>query len=286
MNKASTQTSKLIDPIWHVISLDRIWKGLCLGLTIFALLVIFFVPNQQTHILSHLLSLFPLLVLSALIVFNEVRLRKYWRLIGERRNAAFHNPVPFQNSHQFVETETMLQLPAMLRLRSNSRIIMIVIGALFALMAFCLLFIAVSLSVVEALNWHTILIALSPFLIVFVVAFFVIYFLLLRYHTQIELTEQGISTSYLGQKRSLRWEDAHLFAQYRDGLLTREVNGVAFELSNEQTVVRWSQQRLTSRYLKVQSNQSQKADFNELVGLVNAYVARRTGLPLLDLDKK
>jgi uncharacterized integral membrane protein len=285
MNHASTRTSQPIDPIWHVISLDRIWKGLWLGLTIFGLLVIFFVPNQQAQIFSHLLSLFPELLFSALIIFNEIRLRRYWRLIGERRNEAFHNPVPFQISHQLVGTETMLQLPAMLRLRSNSRVIMILIMVLFALLAFFILFLVVSLSVDKTLSWRAILIGLSAFLVGLVIVFFVIYFILLRYRTQIELTEEGISTSYRGQKRSLRWEDAHLFAQYRDGLLPREANGVAFELSNEQTVVRWSQQRLTSRYLKVQSNQSQKADFNELVGLVNAYVARRTGLPLLDLDK-
>lgn len=57
-----------------------------------------------------------------------------------------------------------------------------------------------------------------------------------------------------------------------------------YELSNEQTIVRWSQSAPTDIWFRVENSVDEKEDWNWLVGRVNIYVAAHTHLPLLDLS--
>ena len=66
-----------------------------------------------------------------------------------------------------------------------------------------------------------------------------IYFLFMRYQTQeIELTEEGLRTRYMGQERRLRWDDTRIFAMYDAQGIKKSAFAQTYELSNEQTVVR------------------------------------------------
>ena len=115
---------------------------------------------------------------------------------------------------------------------------------------------------------------------------FFLFYLSLPYKEQsIEITELGIKTRFMRQERFMRWDEIRLFATYE----TEETykNSVAnlqiYELSNEQTILRWSHISATYAFLSVQSDLGKKEDWNWLLGRVNTFVSHRTNLPLVDL---
>jgi hypothetical protein len=282
MSNTSIRTNKPVDPIWRHIWIDRIGKGLWLVYTLVYLCIYLFFRNWESEgPYFLLLGSFNVLV-AAGIVFNEVRQERYWRRIGERRSTALHDPTSFRASNQPLAIETGLQFPVTIRLSSNTKFIASLAVSLLVFITLCVI-LGFYLGGGISFNWPLMLLVLGIFVAVYIVLLGVVYFVFLRAQAQsIELTEEGITTRYLGHKGSLRWEDVHIFAQYPQGVANKAAGGLAFELSNEHTVVRWSQQRVTLPYFKVQSNQNQKDDFDWLVGRVNAYIIQRTGLLLLD----
>ncbi len=90
------------------------------------------------------------------------------------------------------------------------------------------------------------------------------------------------------QERSLRWDEARVFAMYGAHGTKKSTLVFTYELSNEQTVVRWSQQMLTNPFLMLtlESNSDKKEDWNWQISRINSIVAGRTGLPLLDLSDR
>ena len=273
-----------LDPIWRYLWVSRIGKGLWLVFTIFYVCFFLYFRSWERQGFYFLLVGFLNLLMGINLVLVDIRQNKYWRRIGERRSAAWRDPAPFRARNQPLETETVLQLPVLIRLQASSKFMLGLFVTIFVFFGLCVTA-GIYLGARQKFNLPLLLLGLGISLGICLLLFCFIYFAFLRPRAQrIELTEEGITTSYQGFTRSLRWEDITLFAQYPQGVVNKAVSGLAFELSNEQVVVRWSQQRVSGPALKVQSNQGQKDDFNWLVGLVNAFIAQRTGLPLLDLN--
>ncbi|MHB8597959.1 MAG: hypothetical protein ACYDER_14235 [Ktedonobacteraceae bacterium] len=90
----------------------------------------------------------------------------------------------------------------------------------------------------------------------------------------------------MGHERRLRWDEVRIFAVYNAQGIKKSAFAQTYELSNEQTVVRWGQQVFANPLLVVQSSVHKGEDFNWLVGQINTLVAARTGLPLLDFSDR
>ncbi|GCE31459.1 hypothetical protein KDA_69430 [Dictyobacter alpinus] len=276
--------TKRVDPIWRHVWTNRIWKFLWLIYTIGYLifLVVTHVWEKQ-GLSSMLLAAFNLLVAVGIIV-NEFKQEAYWKRLGTRRSEALQDPTSFRARNQPIGPELALQLPVTIRLHFNQTFTIVATGMILTLFVVSA-GLGVYLASGSLTDWFPALIVLAIFIGMLLIAFLFIYFFWLRYQTQsIELNEEGITTRYQSQKRSIRWEDAQIFAQYEQGGFNRKVNGTTFELANQETVVRWSQQRFNATYLKVNSNQARNDDFNWLLSQVKAYVAQRTRLPLLDFN--
>ncbi|GCE22482.1 hypothetical protein [Dictyobacter kobayashii] len=279
-----TKEMKRLDPIWRQVWVGRIWKFLWLAYTVGYLIFYIAMRSWQQQGFYFLLLAFFNMLVSLIIVANEFRQEHYWRRIGERRQAALQDPTALRARSQPVETELALQLPVTIRLRWKRAfwigglvILLIMVGAPLIL--------GVYLGGGQRINFMALAIVFGVMAGILLIAFLLAYFFFFRYQPQsIELTDEGITTRYLRHQRSLRWEEARVFAQYQRGVFNRNISGITYELSNAQTVVRWSQQAMTATYLRVESNQTSKDDFNWLLNQVAAYVAQRTGLPLLDFN--
>lgn len=280
----STKEIKRVDPIWRRVWVGRIWKCLWLAYTVGYLIFYVAIRAWERQGFYFLLLAFFNLAFAIMLVVNEFRQEGYWRRIGARRLAALQDPTTFRARSQPIESEFALQLPVTIRLHWNRTF---VIGAIiFILLLFLApLALGVFLGGGQHMDFQVLAIISGVMLAIVLAACLLAYIFFFRYQPQsVELTEEGITTRYLCQKCSMGWDEARVFAQYQQGVYNRNVSGITYELSNEQTVVRWSQQRLTATYLKVESNQAIKDDFNWLLTQVAAYVAQRTGLSLLDFN--
>lgn len=280
----STKEIKRVDPIWRRVWVGRIWKCLWLAYTVGYLIFYVAIRAWERQGFYFLLLAFFNLAFAIMLVVNEFRQEGYWRRIGARRLAALQDPTTFRARSQPIESEFALQLPVTIRLHWNRTFV--IGGIIFILLLFLApLALGVFLGGGQHMDFQVLAIISGVMLAIVLAACLLAYIFFFRYQPQsVELTEEGITTRYLCQKCSMGWDEARVFAQYQQGVYNRNVSGITYELSNAQTVVRWSQQRLTAAYLKVESNQATKDDFNWLLNQVAAYVARRTGLPLLDFN--
>lgn len=110
------------------------------------------------------------------------------------------------------------------------------------------------------------------------------FFIRRRYLTQmIDITEEGITTRYQSQQRNIRWDEVRVFGRYLKQGWGNAAGGLTYELSNDQTVVRWSQ-RPNALGIVVKSSQPEYDDYNWLVGQIIYLAMARTGLPLINLE--
>ena len=96
--------------------------------------------------------------------------------------------------------------------------------------------------------------------------------LYVSWRQRIEVTGDGVTVRQLGRSRSIRWSDARLFA--RVGLAT-------YELSGEQSVVRWVRARDTSAFRPTIPFMDYQRQMDGLLLLAE----ERTHLPLFDLTE-
>lgn len=278
------QEIKAGDPIWKRLRFERIWKLLFL-----AYLLIYLIFSAGNFWRTEgAFAIFVIFFLSFGIVIgtiNQFRWERYWKRIGQRRMEALRNSQPFVADSQPWPSTNALSLPATIRLRWN-RITLGVVGAL-VIIAFGLILLAILLAslhkgnILEALSIAGILA-----LLILIIALLT-YFLFMRYQTQeIELSVEGMRTRYMGQERRLRWDEARVFAMYDAQGIKKSPFVQTYELSNEQTVVRWGQLRSMNPFLVMQSSMHKREDFNWLVGQINALVTAHTSLPLLDLSDR
>lgn len=275
---------KSIDPIWKRLRFDRIWKLLALA---FMLIYVIFFARTLWQIEGSF-AIFLIFFLLIGVVINAITQfggERYWKRIGQWRLEALRDPQPFVSGSQVWPAANALLLPATIRLRWNR----VMLGAVVALViiGFGLMLVGIFLASPHTNAIPAVLLISGIFIFVIVLLALLTYFLLMRYQTQeIALTEEGISTRYMGQERRLRWDEARIFAVYDAQGIKKSVFAQTYELSNEQTVVRWGQQRLANPFFVVQSSVNKREGFNWQVGQINALVATRTSLPLLDLSDR
>ena len=150
-----------------------------------------------------------------------------------------------------------------------------------------LLFIFGTLTLRQHNQSPDILIVIAIFILSLVVVGFIVYLIYLRsIPSLIELNEVGIKTRYIQQERFLRWDEVRIFASYGAQGTKKSAAVLTYEVSNEHTVVRWSQQMLTNPFLVLESTLNKKEDWNWVIGRVNSILASRTNLPLLDLSDR
>lgn len=286
--KETTREIKRVDPIWRRLRVTRLYSiGLLIYMIAYVIFTIWVSSTEKSAMSSWIFFLifFPLVAVMALV--NQFAQERYWLRVGQRRLEALRDPQPFLTHGRFwadVTDATSITLPMTLRLKINRGVLMGA-GVVLLLLVLATLASGIWMAFDGKASLIAFLISLVVLFIAILIAVFA-YTLYMRYAPQcIELTEEGMRTRYLRQERAIRWNEARLFAVY-DALGVRKTPAVqTYELSNEQTVVRWAQRSPVSALLTTEVRGLEDSDdFNWLVQRVNALVAARTGLPLVNLS--
>ncbi len=275
---------KKIDPVWKRLRVERIWK-----IVFLAYLLFYFIFNIGNFWrMWGGLTIFELVFLSAGIVvavINQMRWERYWKHIGERRMEALRDPQPFIAGSQPMASANALSLPITVRLQWSR--FMLVVAATLVIITFGVMLAAILLVLIQRGRILDALSIVGVLALMIAVIGLLVYFLFLRYQPQeIELTEEGLRTRYMGQERMLRWEEARVFAMYDAQGIKKSAFAGTYELSNERTVVRWGHQMFMNPFLVVQSSVRKREDFHWLVEQINALVTAHSGLPLLDFSER
>ena len=284
-NLTALQTTKRIDPIWKYLHVARIWNY---GYPVLAI-ILFAFNGQMRWKDQGIGSLYSIaIIVFAIIAFlaSQSRQERYWRRIGMQRLAALQDANTFSPRNRLISDAEVIPLPASINLIWNRKARMVIIVGyliLLALLATCI----ISL-VIQPRDWLFVLTFLCFFVLMMVSMLLIVYLLSVYKNAQsIELTDEGITTRYRQQQRTIRWDEARLFAEYNANGVNKNNFGQAYELSNDQTVVRWSQKSKFSLFLTPQSNVPNKYhDFDNMLKRVNATVEARTALPLLNLEPR
>jgi hypothetical protein len=285
-NRIQKKKRSEIDPIWKRIYVERAFRMVFVVFLIFSI-----VEGVSLYFYSHDAAniFFFLFITCGYIVgiVNYIFIERYWRRIGQRRIQALQiaKREDLPQSRKFVADEDALAVPTTLRLYWGRGY---VIGVRVALVLFVLLATTGGIAIAIYPNMHGSLEVVTILAVVFGGGFALIillyYFFTGRYQGQtIEITDEGIRTRYMRQERFMRWDEARLFASYGATGINKNLLVETYELSNEETVVRWSQQQPGLTLLSVHSDAGLKDDWNWLVEQVNAVVHAHTGLPLTDL---
>jgi hypothetical protein len=181
----------------------------------------------------------------------QISKERFWKRIAQRRALALHDAQSFIAASQPWPIESA-QLPQTIRVKTNFKLLLY--GALILLAVVTIFVVLLSLS---TLKLESILIVLSSILLpcaLLIILFPLIYGRI--YFQSIEVTEEGVTTHYLGETQHIRWEDARLFARY-DAINTQGRNPIfqTYELTDDQTVVRWNNVAINLPLMRIESNQ-------------------------------
>ncbi|GLV55429.1 hypothetical protein KDH_22730 [Dictyobacter sp. S3.2.2.5] len=274
------QAIKRHDPIWRSLRIERI-VSIILGFMC-AGYIVFDIHVYREIAQNNPIGLIVFCILLLRLIFKQVWQERHWLRIGERRLYALHNDVSVGGQIAKQTATQPVDLPLVVALDWR-RDVLIIIGVVLATFA-------VAIVVTEILwpgtsNQNVFIIIVFSTIILFTVVWLLASWAYQAYflRQRIEVSEEGITTRFRGQEYSIRWQDAHIFAQYRSGVMAQSRQ--IFELCNEQVIVRWSQHEFLGNFLlKTVSNVSDQHDYNWLIGRVNALVSEHTRLPLLRLD--
>lgn len=287
-NEINVQKKKRseLDPIWKRIYVERVWR------VIIVIFFIFYIVQSITeyfHSNLGALAFAPLIIICGYIfnIINYFFIERYWRRIGQRRIQALQiaQRETLPESRHIKTDANALPVPTTLRLQWGLRF---VIGLRLVLALLVLVFVINGIAIWRYPDvhgtWEAVIIISLIFSGGIVVTILLYYFFTGRYQGQtIEITDEGIRTRYMRQERFIRWDEARLFASYGAQGINKNLLVETYELSNEETVVRWSKQQPGLAWLSVQSDDGLKDDWNWLVGRVNSLVVARSGLPLTDI---
>ncbi len=281
----TVQANKQYDPIWQRLRVDRIWLLfflICIAINIFNVII----QSRTTKSVLTTFSIFYYAIFFIAMIVAQFMHERYWKRIGQRRHEALQDAQPFLVTSQPEADEHALTLPLTLRLHWNRKALL-VIGILGCVPVAVLLLIGIIELLQGNHNSNLFFIITGTIVAIIIGLCIILYFARFRYHPQnIEITHEGIKTYYMAQERFLHWEEARLFASYGAQGVSKSSFFKTFELANEQTVVRWSQQKLINPLLKLENNTGQKGDWNWLIERINAHIATQTQLPLLDFSDR
>jgi hypothetical protein len=281
-----TKMLKRVDPIWKRLRVDRFWAIFFIAYTVlylgYALWARYFGSIRDAGLIW--IYIFNILLWGNYAI-RHFQKEGYWKRVGQRRLEAINDVHPFLATNQPPKDENALTLPFTLRSRWN-RTILITIGGL-VLVLVLLFFVFGSVMLLQHNHSSDILIVVAVFMLSLVAVGIIIYLIYVRdMPSFIELNNLGIRTRYIRQERFLRWDEVRIFARYGAQGTKKSAIVQTYEVSNEHTVVRWSQQMLANPLLFFESNGAKKEDWNWVIGRVNSIVASRTNLPLLDLSDR
>jgi hypothetical protein len=288
-----TEDSQHNDPIWQWVRVERVRKSLWLVCTI-AYLILILINQQWSQLLFlEIVALFNM-VIAITVIADDFKQRRYWRQIGEQRRMALHDPAHFHAHMQPSQHTELSQLPITIQLKHKQiwiRAIAVLWLILFiiSLVSGVYLLTHASQSNAEVMPWLITCALGSSFCVAILIVGALSYFLYFRYQAQsIEINAEGITTRFKRQERSIRWDEARVFAHYSITSWNTQPHRDRdiFELSNEQTIVRWGKQGKYANFLKFISNIPGADDFDWLLEQINALVTERTGLSLLHFEEQ
>ena len=279
-----TKMLKRVDPIWKRLRVDRFWAVLFIVYTVlylgYALWARYFGSSKDAGLVW--IYLFNILFWGSYAI-RHFQKEKYWKRIGERRLEAINDRHRFLATNQPPKDESALTLPLTLRLRWNRTILITIGGLVFVpVLLFCVFGVLMLLQHDQSSD---LLIVIAVFVLSLAIVGIILYLTYFRGMASfIEINDLGIRTRYMQQERFLRWDEIRIFAGYGAQGTKKSAIVQTYEVSNEHSVVRWSQQMLTNPLLFLESSGAKKEDWNWVIGRVNSIVASRTNLPLLDLS--
>ncbi len=210
--------------------------------------------------------------------------RRYWEQIEQRRFAAIRGNRALLAVEQPVANPFALQLPCTIKSRPGK-------GGILFIIAISLIFALLLVGLPSWFNNNFLFFSanrLHNFLILFAIAASVMIILLLALFfsplgtQKIVVTEQDLSISAGGQKSTIQWGDARLFAMYNT-FAQKNGSSITYELSSAKNIVRWTWVKRRNRFNMRLVPTIPLDEYNRQMQALNALIVARTGLPLSDL---
>ena len=252
-------------------------------LTLVALFEVFN-PRNDLFVKVIFLVLYVMLLIGG--AFALFRYRLNLKRLDQRRERALQGDRSLLAREQPLPDPNMLPLPTTIKLDQSRRAV-VFLGLVLAFVAFIPLVIGIVAG--SSQSHHrlshdalllTVLIILGGAMVALLVALVLIFFLMRsQLIVTIVVDERGLSSTYQGITSSINWSDARLFAVLNP---EKPFTMRFYELSNEQTVVRWVNMPARPRFGRGEN--MVYVDYRRKVQTLLAFIVARTGLPLYDLS--
>lgn len=226
---------------------------------------------------------FPALILFFFLAIQLSAAQEgFLRRVESRRQATVQGDKRFLAAEQPKENVNVLTLPITFRLHLNNLpIISAFFVTPFVLFALVMLYrwLIQSIDLVNASLW----ISSGIFLVILLFLSLILYWQFTTEFMQvIEVSDEGLRTRYKGQKSTIRWNEARLFAFYGVFGDARGHGTQTYELSGSDIVVKWTEYQRKNRMWYLKTGLTFEEYRSQLVALNNV-IAARTRLPLNDL---
>ena len=258
---------------------------LSLTISLLTLAAILQIVNPRNDLVIKVIFLVPYVFLVLVSVFAVFRYRTNLRRLDQRRERALQGDRSLLAKEQPLPDPHILPIPTTIKLDQSRRAI-VILGLFIALVLFIPFVIGIVFGTAQSHSSsgnHVLLIVLlilGGAGVALLVALVIIFYLI---RTQLSFTivvdEQGLSSTYRGITATIHWSDAHLFAVLNPD---KPSNMRFYELSNEDTVVRWV--NMPERALFQRKENKDTAEYRRKVHALFPFIAARTGLPLYDLS--
>ena len=229
---------------------------------------------------------FPIFLIIALVcyivllLFCVLLLTHVWGRVDKRRQHAMQGDRSLLAQEQPMPNDQALLLPATMRLRIKKRFIfnIFIVPILIALLIF---------AVIAFINSNDL-----PFMLIFfgilfgiILLSFIVMFVALsiqlktRLNYGIEVTQEGLTTYFSGNARTIRWNEAQLFAITGADKPRRPQ---MYELANSSTVARWIIPPCQTFYYSLEPEVPYEEYVRQMHALLE-FIEAKTHLPLYDL---
>lgn len=210
---------------------------------------------------------------------------RYWKRIERRRLAAAGGDRSLLAVEQPIANPAALQLPYTITLRRSKESISLLIGIalVFALlMAGIFAWLNDGFLFISPDRFHNFLVLFAITAALMVIGLLAIFLSPLG-HQKVEVTEQGLSARYGGQRGAVRWEEARLFAMYNTWGAQKSGSSITYELSSATAIARWIWVQRPNLFGMSMVSTVPFDEYNRQMQALNALIVARTGLPLSDL---
>ena len=273
-----------VDPMLAKLRKRRIWNILHLLLLPVGIILIVGSISNLSSFGRELLwgGLFSVLV-SVVIFLQELFLRR----IQQRRQEAAFGDQMLLATEQPAPDATALSLPMTIKQGMRKRFV------LFGVVEMLVVVVLVGgYLVYPSMRNHFssgLLIVIGLSLAIFLIMMGVAFAMISRQLSQqLYLTEDGLTSRYMGTVSSIRWGEATLFATYAYAAFGAQKSRVAstYELSGANSMVKWTWYKYKGKNSFMSIGPTIPIDeYNRQMQALLSLVVARTGLPLYDLRK-